>query len=404
MTTTLHAWLRGSHVGRFERADNRTVTFTYDEDAPETPISLSLPRDHSATRRAPSNFLDNLLPDHAPTRARMAEAYGAESAATFDVLARAGGDVAGGLVLLPEGQGFPDSSSPLLDPASDEDIATRIAAIKRDPNDWVSTTTPARFSLAGTQGKFALADIEGDWYWSNALVPSTHILKPARNDLPGLEAVEASTLAFANTVGIDAPHASVLTAIDQTAFLVERFDRVVGDPFSHRVHAEDIAQSLGRGPDSKYGVTAAQVIQLLRTVDPSDEFGYDFIHQLAFNTIIGNADAHAKNYSVLLRPEGITLSPIYDAVPVLLYPEFSQSLAMKIGGAERASQVAPDHWRKLGRQAGLDADRLLNIASAVAGNVAEHVDTAWGDVQPDQAEMLRVGILRNTEKLTLARG
>ena len=204
-------------------------------------------------------------------------------------------------------------------------------------------------------------------------------------------------------MGINAPHASVLTAIDQTAFLVERFDRVVGDPFFQRVHAEDIAQSLGRGPDSKYGVTAVQVIQLLRTVDPSNELGYDFVGQLAFNTIIGNADAHAKNYSVLLRPRGIVLSPIYDAVPVLLYPEFSQTLAMKVGGAERASQVAPDHWRKLSRQAGLDADRLVSIASTIAGNVAEHADAAWGNVDPDQAEMLRVGVLRNTEKLRLAR-
>ncbi|MCS5723354.1 HipA domain-containing protein [Herbiconiux sp. CPCC 203407] len=401
MTRILHAWLEGSHVGRFERADDGVVTFVYDDGAPETPISL--PRDGSATRKAASNFLENLLPDHAQTRARMAKAYSATSPATFDVLARAGGDVAGGLVLLPDGQPFPDRDAPLLDPASDEDIATRIAAIKRDPDDWVSTSTPARFSLAGTQGKFALAEIDGQWYWSNASVPSTHIVKPARSDFPGLEAIEAAALGLANAAGVDAPQASVLVAIDQTAFLVERFDRAGRDPFAQRVHAEDIAQSLGRGPEKKYGVTAIQVVKLLRSVDATDELGYAFIRQLSFNTITGNADAHAKNYSVLLRPEGITLSPLYDSVPVLIYPEYDQKLAMRISGAERASQVAPEHWLKLGSKAGLHPDRVLGIASDVAVDVAEHVDAAWAGVDASQAEQLREGILRNTEKLTSSR-
>ena len=92
----------------------------------------------------------------------MAAAFGAASVDTFDLLAKAGGDIAGGLVLLPERQ-EPQAAVPVLDPAFSGDIAERIAAIKRDPDAWADEQTPARFSLAGTQGKFALARLDEDW-------------------------------------------------------------------------------------------------------------------------------------------------------------------------------------------------------------------------------------------------
>ena len=80
MTDRLEAWLEGQHIGTFELKSGQLVTFTYDDDAPATPISLSLPRDRPATKRAAGNFLENLLPDHATTRECMAVAYGAPSA------------------------------------------------------------------------------------------------------------------------------------------------------------------------------------------------------------------------------------------------------------------------------------------------------------------------------------
>jgi serine/threonine-protein kinase HipA len=139
----------------------------------------------------------------------MATAYGAESTSTLDLLARAGGDVAGGLVLLPEGQDLANSFLE-LNPASDREIAERISAIKSDQDAWVPSDRPARFSLAGSQGKFALAKMDGGWCWSHANIPSTHIIKPARPELPGLEQVEAASLNLAETIGLKTPAASVL--------------------------------------------------------------------------------------------------------------------------------------------------------------------------------------------------
>lgn len=394
MSRVLHAWLEGYHAGAFTRGPSGLIRFDYSDGAPSTPISLSLPRDGGATRRAAANFLDNLLPDNASARYQMASVYGAGSIDTFDLLAQAGGDVAGGLVLTAQEE--PPTEGPLLlDPASDEDVAGRIAAVKRTPDQWVGTATPARFSLAGTQGKFALAEIGGEWYWSNSTVPSTHIVKPARPGVPGLEEVEAMALGLASKVDVGAPNARVIRVLDQTAYLVERFDRVRSGQVAVRLHAEDIAQAMGKGPDEKYDVSAQQVIRLLRE-QVGEEVAYAFVRQFAFNTFLGNADAHAKNYSLLLRPNEIALSPMYDVVPVGLYPEFGQKLAMRVGGARRAAEVTPAHWRKLARTSALAEDRVADIVTTLARSIRDAVDAVDGSTI-DEIARSRDLIFKNTE-------
>ena len=396
MNTVLEAWLEGAHVGRFVQGEDRAVTFDYDADATGTPISLSLPRERPATRKAAANFLANLLPDQDDVRARMARVYEAASVSTFDLLAKAGGDVAGGLVLLPEGESFP-TGAPELSPALDRDLADRIASIKRDPIAWVSSEERSRFSLAGTQGKFALADVDGEWYWSNASLASTNIVKPARPELRGLEEAEAAALRLAANIGVPAPRAGILRVADQTAFIIERFDREPGRPFAKRLHAEDLAQATGIAPGAKYGMSAIQALLLIASVDDDEQrIAYAFVRQLAYNTAIGNADAHAKNYSLLLRPTGAELAPLYDAVPVGLYPEFNRELAMDISGARRAQEVTLDHWRKFARTAVLNTDAVIEIVTDVAQGVAEHADSAWDALDDDQRQAMKEISVRNT--------
>ena len=395
MTERLEAWLEGRHAGSFTRDADGTVGFTYSDDAPPTPISLSLPREGAQTRTAAARFLDNLLPDQEHTRHRMAQAHGVASTGTFELLRTVGGDVAGGLVLLPDGEA-PPAGPAQLNPALDRDIADRINSIKLDPDAWVPRETPARFSLAGTQGKFALARVDRNWYWSNAAVPSTHIVKPARPEHLHLEEAEAAALTLAAEAGLPAPRAAVLHMTDQTAFVVERFDRVLDESmFAIRLHAEDLAQSLGVDVARKYSVTAAQIVEKLRSVDATGEVIRAFLRQLAFNVLIGNADAHAKNYSVLLRPDAVLLAPIYDTVPTGLFPAFDQELAMRIAGARFPQAVTQNHWRKFARSTGIDEEEVIHLVEEVARGVAARNDTAWTSLDDDQARTLKETVERN---------
>ena len=120
MTEILEAWLEGQYAGRFTFTTNQPTKFRYGEDAPETPISLSLPRDGCSSRLSAQRFLANLLPDAAHTRARMARAHGIETPSTYALLAKAGEDLADGLVLVPESvvpHVVPHAGVPRLHPA-----------------------------------------------------------------------------------------------------------------------------------------------------------------------------------------------------------------------------------------------------------------------------------------------
>lgn len=393
----LEAWLEDRHAGAFID-DGGKIEFVYDENT-SAPISLSLPREGRATKSAAGRFLENLLPENPRARRWMAEAYRVDSLDTIDMLTVAGGDVAGGHVLLPANQ-EPTTELPELNPALERDIAARIRAVKDNSDAWTVQGAVERFSLAGTQGKFALAKVDGDWYWSNATVPSTHIVKPARTDLPGLEAVEATTLSLAVRTGVPAPPAEILTASDQTAYIVERFDRASSDrtPLAHRVHTEDLAQSLRLTPDTKYDPTTHQIIDLLKVHDTAAHTLQEaFLRQLAFNTLIGNADAHAKNYSLILRPEQVEFAPLYDAVPVSLYPQYDQQLAMRIAGVRYSQAVTAAHWRKFSRTAGLDTEWAMQTVADVAERMRRELATAWDALPEAQADRLRTEMDRTTE-------
>lgn len=329
----------------------------------------------------------------------MACAYGIENPTTYALLAKAGEDLAGGLVLLPEGAS-PSTSVPRMNPVLSRSLANRINIIKLDADAWIPAEAPARFALAGTQGKFAIADIDGEWYWSNESVPSTHIVKPGAPRLEGIEYAEVAALELARKIGIAAASARILRVEDQQAFIVERFDRQweAGTWLTRRLHSEDLAQALGIGPADKYNITIEQAFRKLAEVDYDGNLRREFLDQVVFNTLIGNADAHAKNYSILLRPNHIALAPLYDSVPVALYPQYDQNLAMRIAGARQSQAVSLSHWRKLAKRVGFDQDEFGARVQEIASLVGEHQDGAWLNLPPHQANLLSVVVGRNVEK------
>lgn len=391
----LEAWLEGHHAGAFVWDDEDRVSFEYAQDAPATPVSLSLPRDATHAKRAAGRFLANLLPDHKTARSRMATAYGAASTDTFDLLSAAGGDVAGGLVLTPEGD-EPGTGRVDFLAAQARDIAGRIEALKQDADAWVPDDVPARFSLAGTQGKFALARVGSEWFWSHGGLPSTHIVKPANPRLPELEGLEADSLGLAQASGITASEAEVLDVGGATAFIVKRFDREVQETgIARRLHVEDFAQAMGVDSARKYEPSAIQIIRMLKTANSNHELAYGFVRQFAFNTILSNADAHSKNYSLMLRPDHVDLAPLYDTIPIGVYPEYDQHLAMKVSHASRPQQASPDHWRKLAVRSGIQPDRVVTEVASIARNMEEQNATAWKQVSAQLRDRVRAIIERN---------
>ncbi len=131
-------------------------------------------------------------------------------------------------------------------------------------------------------------------------------------------------------------------------------------------------QALGRPTADKYSVPAGDVAHRLHQYGQA----YAFIDQLAFNTALGNCDAHAKNYSVLLAGDRVALAPTYDVVPTFLWPHLDNRFAMSVGRARHTEKLTEKNWRKLAATAALDADAVCDHAFTVMAAV----HTAYGEV------------------------
>lgn len=378
----LFCWMEDRPVGWFDETDEGIV-FRYEENA-TSPISLSLPRNGAWVRKAPARFLENLLPDDPDTREVMKRSTGAGGVDTFSLLD--GADASGGLVFSLREDNPRDLDMGVV-LADDDSIALRIATMRNSDRMWWQSDERVRFSLAGNQPKFSLMRLGDLWAWSNAANPSTHIVKPAPSGRPGdrlrgmrdADIIEAASMKLAGLCGLDVTESGVVSFVGEPAYITRRFDRYErGDGSIGRIHTEDMMQALGLPPKSKYGVKAKDVLRVLHRADPSNALSYQWIRQLALNVSVSNADAHAKNYSLMLRPEGISLTPMYDVLTTTYWPKVDRTLPMSIGGARGAKQITPHHWKRLAEDNnGLDEEKVVSIARNIAWQVLANAPKAY---------------------------
>jgi len=151
--------------------------------------------------------------------------------------------------------------------------------------------------------------------------------------------------------------------------LVERYDRTLlprfpgGPLFLKREHQEDFCQALGIVSEKKYqnegGPSLKQCFDLVREISSAPVLDLQsLLDAVIFNFLIGNNDAHGKNFSFLYSgeyPSGrqTRVAPFYDLLCTIYYPELANKMAMKIGGEYVSEKVLPRHFEKMADEAGL---------------------------------------------------
>jgi serine/threonine-protein kinase HipA len=190
--------------------------------------------------------------------------------------------------------------------------------------------------------------------------------------------------------------------------IVERYDRdLTVDPI-RRLHQEDFCQALGRPSDRKYqaegGPSVEQAVALLRRASavPARDLP-TFWKALVFNWLIGNCDAHGKNFSLLYDAgTKATLAPLYDLVSTTSYEKLETKLAMSIGGARELLDVDDAAWRKLAEQTSFSQRFRLRAQVELAERVAaESQELAMSHAHSNDAvETILDGILERSAKLT----
>jgi serine/threonine-protein kinase HipA len=322
--------------------------------------TLSGPRDMRGL-----DFFENILPE-GPALARMATLAGVRPVDTYGILKAFGRDCAGAIMVLPDGDrpgGHGDSGYTPMTPG---DLRQVIGALDVAPL-GAAPERGFRPSLAGFQRKALLGRAaDGTWQLPYGHAPSTWILKP---DGPHpVAANEATCLWLASACGLDTPEIELLDVAGLPVLAVRRYDRKDSPDgyLPHRVHQEDGCQATATPPGQKYeeqgGPALRDLAVLLRNVgDPRDVTR--LLRRTTFNMAVGNADAHAKNFSLLHEPDSPTvrLTPLYDVM---------STIALELTDNTGQPMRADTH---LGQRVGGQAD----IRKVMTADLIEEA-TAWG--------------------------
>ena len=379
---TLTVFLHGERTGQLTLRDSGRMSFQYDESwlsAPHAvPLSHSLPfRRERFAQRECAPFFAGVLPE-GNGRATIARLLGMSVENDFALLEAIGGECAGAVCLLPADV-HADAQTNDLRPLTPDDLGELLRELPRRP--LLAGTDGYRMSLAGAQPKIALTIHDGQAYLPLGGAPSTHILKPADPNYGGVVFNEAFCLSLAAACGLHAASCEVGSAAGVDYLLIERLDRerdATGQVV--RLHQEDFCQALGVRSEFKYqnegGPDLTRCFELARTLSgaPVIDIGR-LLDAVVFNAVVGNHDAHAKNFAWLRYRDGrVRLAPIYDLVCTAAYPMLTTRMAMRVGRARESDRVGPVDLRRFATDAGLNPSLVLTRAREIGQAIRDNVD------------------------------
>ncbi len=338
MTPALDVWWGPSLVATVEERRGR-ITTRY-ESAAEHMLSVAMPvRTKPYGEKASRPFFHGLLPE-GETRRTIAYDLGLGTQGGDDIalLSAIGRDCAGALVVLPSGSDAPPTTSGLLEPLTGQEVAERIRDLPLNP---LGVDDRVRVSLPGVQNKLLLARTpDGAWALPLDGVPSTHILKPAIRDMPESVDNEHFCQIVAARAGVHTADTTKASFDDLPVLVSTRFDRrTEPDGTVTRLHQEDACQALSvltipierkyqsnpKQPPSFRGI--AQILDQWGDTDSRDAL----VDQMAISVVLGNADLHGKNLTLIHRDGRIALSPVYDLMSTTgLSPSISTNMGMYV--------------------------------------------------------------------------
>ena len=374
------------------------------------PLSIRFPL---AARRAAGAelrwWLEGLLPDDTDTVRSLRREHGLQGGDYLRVLGTPMGvDCAGAVQFCPpEKVDYLVSATGNEEPITVGGIAEWLEQIRVNPGNraFLVGRADSGFSLAGVQPKVAVRRTpEGGWVVPDGPLPTTHIIKLARQDTFVNEAVtEHLVMEAVRRMGVAAARTKPARFDGVEVLVVERFDR--RDNGSIRVHQEDFCQALGYRPDRKYqsdgGPAPEDIARKLRRADPASAEANmsQFRDALLCQWLVASIDSHAKNHSVMLfGRETARLAPIYDLNSWLPYRKTTPipmlRMAMKVGSDFTiGSADSPEAMTLTAERLGLSPTETAERAAELAEKLPRALNEAVESLPPSMADLPVVKVL-----------
>lgn len=395
------------------------MSFLYDDaylKKAGPPISLTIPlstQQHEDDVVFP--FIENLLPE-GEIRSLIQGQNKIEEGNFMRFIELLGGDVAGALSIQFEGNTPKFEETQEKSELSLESLSQLLLDIQDRPFN-VSTKKGEvgnRLSLAGAQNKLPVIRSSNKTFEAKD-APSTHIIKPARKDNRFKSLVyneyicmKAAKLAGINTADVSLLEINDVNGNESDALLIARYDRESSKNFStgkeitRRLQQEDLCQLCSTPSTMKYELSGGpgfkdlfSKINQFSLVPVKDDI--EVFKRLIFSLVIGNYDAHAKNFSFLVADDGtISLSPAYDLVCTALYEDLDTTFAMLIGEAKDMQSLNEvmfkDLFSKIQKKYHTIRKQLIKYADsslkAVSESVTEFKKGDYYQVDLDSAERI----------------
>lgn len=310
-------------------------------------------------------FFSNLLPE-GHLRKYLAEQAGVNPEREFYLLWALGHDLPGAITISPaDGEAWPPEAADGGDDHGDDQRENAL-----------------RFSLAGVQLKFsAVMEASGGLTIPASGVGGSWIVKLPSREFAGVPENEFSMMKLAGLIGMNVPAIDLvridaiknlpegIDKIGNYAFVIERFDRLSD---GSRVHIEDFAQVYGLYPEDKYGNGSFRNIAQVIAAEGNDADITEYVRRLTFNMLIGNADMHMKNWS-LIYPDRryVSLAPAYDFVATVPYIP-GDATNMKISRAKVFSAFSVDELEHLAVKAAIPKKMAIDAAKETVQLFREH--------------------------------
>lgn len=317
------------------------------------------------TQRVVPPFFSNLLPE-GPLRKYLAERASVNQQREFFLLWALGKDLPGALSIHPgDGEAMPPEAAEALDQGRGNNAL--------------------RFSLAGVQLKFsAFQNIRkaGGLTIPAEGVGGSWIVKLPSQQFAGVPENEFSMMTIAGLMGMDVPEIRLMDLAEignmpeglgelrGQALAIKRFDRTENGP----VHIEDFAQVFGIFPDHKYEKRSYRSIAEVLAIETTDADVAEYFRRLVFSTLIGNADMHLKNWS-LIYPDGRTpmLAPAYDLLSTIPYIK-DDSAALNYARTRKMAELSLDELRYMAAKALLPEKFVVSTAL----ETVDRFQAIWG--------------------------
>jgi serine/threonine-protein kinase HipA len=354
---SLEVKYNGHIVGSLFQDESGRMSFQYDGQwlTEGFAISISLPLQNEVfTEEKCRPFFEGLLPEGI-IRDEIARNLGVSAKGDFALLREIGGDCAGAISIGDSKEASSDWYKELL---NGEKLIEALRPLNGRP--LFAGEKDVRLSIAGSQRKLPVIYENGEFFIPHGNIPTTFIIKP---EIAGIEDSvdnELYCMALAKRIGLSVPTFEILQLKSENEsykkyLVIERYDRRRENDKIIRLHQEDLCQATGVPSENKYqkdgGPSFKDLFTIIRNYSSQPALDVRSAIRISiFNYIIGNADAHGKNFSFLFEKNSVKLAPFYDLLSTEVYPNLSTKMAMKIGGKYNPNDVFRRHWHEFAKE------------------------------------------------------